>query len=155
MFVNCWFSHSHKSEKKPFHRIEGAWNGVMYTKQSEDVCKCIVSSNSLAATCMYLAKRSSLVHELEFHPFLSSLSSPFLPSSSSSIFLPFLLLSSVKSRDVFMDTINTPTVRKKLLKLSAQDPLESRRLWQHVTEALSKGDVDTAAKAKHIVSHSA
>lgn len=53
-----------------------------------------------------------------------------------------------------MDTINTPTVRKKLLKLSAQDRGESRRLWQHVTEALSKGDVDTASKAKHIVSHS-
>ena len=53
-----------------------------------------------------------------------------------------------------MDTINTPTVRKKLLKLSAQDPGESGRLWQHVTEALSKGDVDTAAQAKHVVSHS-
>ena len=45
-------------------------------------------------------------------------------------------------------------MRKKLLKLSAQDRGESRRLWQHVTEALSKGDVDTASKAKHIVSHS-
>ena len=98
-----------------------------------------------------------------FHPYPFPLSS-FPPSSPSSPSfslspspLPFLLLSClylVQSREIFMDTINTPTVRKKLLKLSAQDPGESRRLWQHVTEALGKGDVDTAAQAKHVVSHS-
>ena len=53
---------------------------------------------------------------------------------------------------MFMDTVNTPTRRKKLLTLSAQDPGESRRRWQHVTEALARGDIDTASQAKHIVS---
>lgn len=51
-----------------------------------------------------------------------------------------------------MDTVNTPTVRKKLLRLSAQDPEASRRRWQHVTEALARGDIDTASQAKYIVS---
>ena len=37
MFVKFCLPHSHKSEKKPFHRIEGEWNGVMYTKHSNDV----------------------------------------------------------------------------------------------------------------------
>jgi hypothetical protein len=87
--VSCEISH--KSEKLPFHKIEGEWNGVMYTKLSKE------------------------------------------------------------SRDVFMDTVNTPTLRKKLLTLSAQDPRESRRQWQHVTEALARGDIDTASQAKHIV----
>ena len=50
-----------------------------------------------------------------------------------------------------MDTINTPTIRKKLKILSAQDPGESRRRWQHVTEALLKKDVDAATEAKHAV----
>lgn len=50
-----------------------------------------------------------------------------------------------------MDTINTPTIRKKLKKLSAQDQGESRRRWQHVTEALLKKDVDAATDAKHKV----
>ena len=54
-----------------------------------------------------------------------------------------------------MDTINTPTIRKKLRKLSAQDPGESRRRWQHVTEALRKKDVEAATEAKHAVSLSA
>ena len=50
-----------------------------------------------------------------------------------------------------MDTINTPTVRKKLLKLSAQDPGESRKRWQHVTEALWNKDIEAATDAKHAV----
>jgi hypothetical protein len=51
-----------------------------------------------------------------------------------------------------MDTINTPTIRKKLRKLSAQDPGESRRRWQFVTEALVNRDVEAATEAKHTVS---
>ena len=51
-----------------------------------------------------------------------------------------------------MDTINTPTIRKKLKNLSAQDPGESRRRWQHVTEALLNKDVEAATEAKHTVS---
>ena len=53
---------------------------------------------------------------------------------------------------MFVDTINTPTVKKKLQKLSAQDPGESRRRWQHVTEALFKKDIEEATDAKHAVS---
>ena len=51
-----------------------------------------------------------------------------------------------------MDTINTPIIRKKLKKLSAQDPGESRRRWQFVTEALLNRDVEAATEAKHVVS---
>ena len=51
-----------------------------------------------------------------------------------------------------MDTINTPTIRKKLRKLPSQDPVESRRRWQFVTEALIKRDVEAATEAKHAVS---
>ena len=50
-----------------------------------------------------------------------------------------------------MDTVNTPTIRKKLRKLSAQDPGESRRRWQCVTEALQQRDIDTATDEKHQV----
>ena len=50
-----------------------------------------------------------------------------------------------------MDTINTPTVRKKILKVSAQEPGESRRRWQHVTRALLNKDIEAATDAKHAV----
>ena len=50
-----------------------------------------------------------------------------------------------------MDTINTPTVKKKILKVSAQDPGESRRRWQHVTRALLNKDIEAATDAKHAV----
>ena len=53
---------------------------------------------------------------------------------------------------MFVDTINTPTVKKKLQKLSAQDPGESRRRWQRVTEALFSRDIEEATDAKHEVS---
>lgn len=52
-----------------------------------------------------------------------------------------------------MDTLNTPTYRKKLQRLSAQDSGESRNKWQRVTKALREKDVDTATDAKHEVSH--
>jgi hypothetical protein len=52
-------------------------------------------------------------------------------------------------QEVFVDTINTPTVKKKLQKLSAQDPGESRRRWQRVTEALFSRDIEEATDAKH------
>lgn len=62
---------------------------------------------------------------------------------------PSLLFS--QDSEVFVDTINTPTYRKKLKKLSAQDPRESRRRWQHVTEALRNKDIEAATDAKHAV----
>lgn len=52
-----------------------------------------------------------------------------------------------------MDTLNTPTYKKKLHRLSAQDPGESRHKWQHVTKALREKDVEAATDAKHAVSH--
>jgi len=50
-----------------------------------------------------------------------------------------------------MDTVNTPTIPKKLRRLSAQDPGESRRRWHLVTEALKKRDMEAASDAKHLV----
>ena len=50
-----------------------------------------------------------------------------------------------------MDTLNTPTYRKKLKRLTEQDPGESRRRWQHVTAALKVRDVEAATEAKHTV----
>lgn len=52
-----------------------------------------------------------------------------------------------------MDTVNTPTYRKKLRRLSAQDPCESRKRWKDVTTALRRRDVEKATDAKHAVSH--
>lgn len=57
-----------------------------------------------------------------------------------------------QDQEVFIDTLTIPTFKKKLKKLSAQDPGESRRRWHAVTEALWKKDVDTATEAKHEVS---
>lgn len=53
---------------------------------------------------------------------------------------------------MFLDTLNTPTYRKKLRRLSSQDPGDSRRRWEHVTRALRKKDVEAATDAKHAVS---
>ena len=52
---------------------------------------------------------------------------------------------------MFLDTVNTPTIPKKLRRLSAQDPGESRRRWHLVTEALKKRDMEAASDAKHMV----
>ena len=52
---------------------------------------------------------------------------------------------------MFLDTVNTPTIPKKLRWLSAQGPGESRRQWHHVTEALKKQDMEAASDAKHMV----
>ena len=57
-----------------------------------------------------------------------------------------------QDQEVFMDTINTPTIRKKIKKLESMEPKESRRIWQHVTEALGNKDVEAATDAKHTVS---
>ena len=62
------------------------------------------------------------------------------------------LTTSTQDQEVFIDTLNTPTIRKKLKRLSAQDPGESRSRWQHVTEALRRQDIEAATEAKHVVS---
>lgn len=67
------------------------------------------------------------------------------------LYAPALYLLHYQDQEMFVDTINTPTVKKKLLKLSAQDPGESRRRWNKVTDALWKKDIDSATDAKHAV----
>ena len=52
---------------------------------------------------------------------------------------------------MFIDA-NTPTIRKKIKKLSKQEPYESRIVWRDLTEAMARGDSETAAEAKHTVS---
>ena len=51
---------------------------------------------------------------------------------------------------MFIDA-SSPTVRKKIKKLSKQEPYESRIVWRELTEALARGDSTTAAEAKHTV----
>jgi hypothetical protein len=82
-----------------------------------------------------------LVHAIPSH--MCSLTLP-LSSPTLSPSPPFS-----QDQEVFVDTINTPTIRKKLLNLSAQDPGESRRRWHHVTEALLNKDIEEATDAKH------
>ena len=89
------------------------------------------------------------MEQIKKHKTVSS--SPSLPSS------PLLSLCCIpcypsQEQEVFFDTINTPTVKKKLQKVSAQDPGESRRRWQRVTEALFSKDIEEATDAKHEVS---
>jgi len=65
--------------------------------------------------------------------------------------LPHHLTPSTQDQEVFIDTLNTPTIRKKLKRLSAQDPGESRSRWQQVTEALRRQDIEAATEAKHML----
>ena len=53
---------------------------------------------------------------------------------------------------MFLDAGNTRSCKKKLKKLSEQEPNESRVVWREVTDDLRKNDLDRAAEAKHAVS---
>ncbi len=53
---------------------------------------------------------------------------------------------------MFFDTLTTPTIRKKIKRLSSQGEKESRWIWRHVTQALADKDVESATDAKHTVS---
>ena len=70
---------SHESERKPFLKVDGEWNGVMNSKQ---------------------------------------------PSTG--------------NEECFVDVLALPTIRKKIKKLSAQDPGESKKRWLKVSEALAR-----------------
>uniref|UniRef100_A0AAV2MFL3 Oxysterol-binding protein n=1 Tax=Knipowitschia caucasica TaxID=637954 RepID=A0AAV2MFL3_KNICA len=48
-----------------------------------------------------------------------------------------------------LDTQRLPVRRKKIRPLEQQSPHESRRLWQHVTEALKAGNMEQATEHKH------
>ena len=52
---------------------------------------------------------------------------------------------------MFVDAY-APTIRKKIKKLSKQEAYESRVVWRDLTEAMARGDSETAAEAKHTVS---
>ena len=52
---------------------------------------------------------------------------------------------------MFIDTLNLPSIRKKVLKLEKQDPGDSMKRWKDVTKALIDGDVEAATEAKHLV----
>ena len=44
-----------------------------------------------------------------------------------------------------------PPIKKKVRKIDAQIPTESRRLWQHLTKALHQNDIESATSRKHEV----
>ncbi|NXD69953.1 OSB10 protein, partial [Eolophus roseicapillus] len=48
-----------------------------------------------------------------------------------------------------IDTNKLPVIRKKIRPTAKQGPLESRHLWQHVTNSLKKGNIDAATEHKH------
>ena len=56
----------------------------------------------------------------------------------------------MQSQQVFVDA-NAPTIRKKIRKLSKQEPHESRVVWRDLTEAIARGDSEGAADTKHAV----
>ena len=53
---------------------------------------------------------------------------------------------------IVIDTLNMPTIKKKVRKLEAQGDTESRRLWRHLTKALWNNDLESATASKHEVS---
>ncbi|XP_068791600.1 oxysterol-binding protein-related protein 10 isoform X2 [Struthio camelus] len=48
-----------------------------------------------------------------------------------------------------IDTTKLPVIRKKIRPVAKQGPLESRHLWQHVTNSLKEGNIDAATEHKH------
>ena len=61
-----------------------------------------------------------------------------------------ILLLCMQSQQVFVDA-DAPTIRKKIKKLSKQEPYESRVVWKDLTEAMARGDSEAAGEAKHTV----
>ena len=53
---------------------------------------------------------------------------------------------------IIIDTLNMPTIKKKVRKLEAQGEAESRYLWQNLTVALHNNDLESATASKHEVS---
>ena len=52
-----------------------------------------------------------------------------------------------------IDVSDLPVLRKRVRPINSQGDFESRKLWQHVTNALNVGDVNTATEHKRFVSH--
>ena len=58
---------------------------------------------------------------------------------------------SLQAQQVFVDA-DSPIIRKKIKKLSKQEPFESRVVWRELTESLARDDSEAAGEAKHAVS---
>ena len=56
-----------------------------------------------------------------------------------------------EGEEEFLNVTNLPIFKRKIQKISAQDPGESKRRWFKVTEALARGDAQGAADGKHEV----
>ena len=56
-----------------------------------------------------------------------------------------------QDEEVFVDTLTTPTIRKKFKKIEKQELNESKRMWMKLTEALRNEDINSATDAKHEV----
>lgn len=52
-----------------------------------------------------------------------------------------------------IDVNNLEIMKKRVRPLKNQGEYESRRLWQHVTNALRAGDINTATEHKRFVSY--
>ena len=52
-----------------------------------------------------------------------------------------------------IDVNKLDTIPKCVRPIKQQGDFESRKLWQHVTNALRVGDVSTATEHKHFVSY--
>lgn len=51
-----------------------------------------------------------------------------------------------------IDVKDIPIGKKRVRPVKLQGDFESRRLWQHVTNALKVGDINTASEHKRVVS---
>ncbi|XP_065905704.1 oxysterol-binding protein-related protein 9-like [Dysidea avara] len=54
-----------------------------------------------------------------------------------------------KEEPTVIDTCSMPPIKKKVRKVYAQIPTESRHLWQHLTKALHQNDIEAATSCKH------
>ena len=116
------FVPSHVTEKKPFLKVDGEWNGVMYAHHQNGV---------------------SHTHTHHTPPHPHSYTHTHTPHTHTH--------PPTQDKEVFVDTLTTPTIRKKIKKLHKMEKAESRLIWQGVTEALGRKDVETATEAKHTV----
>ena len=66
--------------------------------------------------------------------------------------LIWLVSAHLQDKEVFVDTLTLPTIRKKKKKLDAQESEESQVIWRDVTSALRNRDIQAATAAKHAVS---
>jgi len=54
-----------------------------------------------------------------------------------------------KEGEVFVDTLNMPTLQKKVKAIPTQNEFESRKMWKDVTMSLKRNLIDNATAGKH------